>query len=83
MHIASLEARLVDERVGSIELNWGYGCLTDVFERKDAVPDIQFPMAAEWPKRLARWIYEGALRQEEGWPFKRHYLDLRKGSIML
>lgn len=41
MHIASLEARLADESVGSIELDWAYECLTDAFERKNAVADIQ------------------------------------------
>lgn len=37
-------------------------------------------MVAEELKRLARRICESALRQEEGWPFKRDYLDLRKGG---
>lgn len=80
IHIAALEARLVDEKIGPIALDWGYECLTDAFERRDVIPDIQFPMAAEWLKRLAKRIYDGALKQEEDWPFKRDYLDLRKGG---
>lgn len=79
-HIASMEAHLADEEVGSINLEWGYECLTDALERKDAVPDIQIPMAAEWLKRLARQIYKDSLDEIEDWPFKRDYLDLRKGG---
>ncbi|OJJ81810.1 uncharacterized protein ASPGLDRAFT_83984 [Aspergillus glaucus CBS 516.65] len=80
IHIAALETRLVDEKIGPISLDWGYECLTDVFERREAIPDIQVLMAAEWLKRLARRIFDGALKQEEDWPFKRDYLNLRKGG---
>lgn len=81
IHIAALEARLVDEIIGPISLDWGYECLTDAFECRKAIPDIQVPMAAEWLKRLAGQIFDGALKQEEDWPFKRDYLDPRKGGI--
>ena len=80
IHIAALEARLVDEIIGPISLDWGYECLTDAFECRKAIPDIQVPMAAEWLKRLARRIFDGALKQEEDWPFNRDYLNLRKGG---
>lgn len=80
IHIATLEVRLVDEKIGPISLDWGYECLTDAFERRDVIPDIQFPMAADWLKRFVRRIHDDALREEEDWPFKRNYLDLRKGG---
>ncbi|BCR88884.1 uncharacterized protein ACHE_50082A [Aspergillus chevalieri] len=80
IRIASLEVLLVDEKIGPILLDWGYECLADAFERCDVIPDIQFPMAAEWLKRLARRTHDDALREEEDWPFKRNYLDLRKGD---
>ena len=37
-------------------------------------------MAAELLKLFARRIHDGALREEEDWPFKRNYLNLQRGG---
>lgn len=82
-HLASCEARLVDENLGGIGIDWGYECLVNAFERKDAVPDIQFPMVAEWLKRLAGQMYKDALDGRESWAFRQNGLDLPIGGTTM
>lgn len=75
VHVVGLEPAFCDQRIGGINLNWGYERITDGLERSDTVRDIEVPMAVEWIKSLPHRIYEGALKREEGWPLKRN-LDL-------
>lgn len=82
VHVAGLEAAFCDQRIGGIDLNWGYERITDALERSDAVRDIEVPMAVEWLKSLPHRIYEGALKREEGWPLKRD-LDLWTGGDVM
>lgn len=46
------------------------------------VRDIEVFMAAEWLRHLPGLIYEGALKQEEGWPFTK-YLNLWTGGDVM
>ncbi|KAL1962095.1 hypothetical protein VTN77DRAFT_562 [Rasamsonia byssochlamydoides] len=81
VNIAGIEAQVAIASEGRIlPLDWGYECISDALEYSGAVLDFEIPMAAEWFKVAARRIYEGAVKGERSWAFKKH--DLWQGEEM-
>lgn len=58
---AEIEARLVVAEVGGIPLHWGYDCIADALEHRDAVPDFEVPAAARWITIAGDRLYVGAV----------------------
>lgn len=68
---AEIEARLAVADVGSIPLDWGYDCMADALERRDAVLDFEVPAAAEWVTIAGKGLYAGAVDGKESWALER------------
>lgn len=68
---ARVEARLNVADVGDIPLDWGYDCIADALERRDAVLDFEIPAAAEWIAVAGNRLYAGAVDSRESWALKR------------
>ena len=68
---AGIEARLAVADVGGIPLDWGYECIADALERRDAVLDCENFAAAEWIAIAGRRLYAGAVNGEESWALDR------------
>lgn len=68
---AQVEARLTVANVGSIPLDWGYDCITDALERRNAVLDFEIPAAAEWIAIAGDRLYAGAIDGRESWALER------------
>lgn len=68
---AEVEARLATADVGAIPMDWGYECIADALERRDAVLDVEVPAAAAWIAIAGKRLYAGAVNGEESWALKR------------
>jgi hypothetical protein len=68
---AAVEARLAVADVGGIPLHWGYDCIADALERRDAVPDFETPAAAQWLAIAGQRLRAGAARGEKSWALER------------
>jgi Protein of unknown function (DUF3632) len=68
---AEIEARLAVADVGGIPLDWGYDCIADALERRNAVLDFEIPAAAEWIAIAGKRLYVGAVDGEESWALER------------
>lgn len=68
---ARVEARLTVADVGGIPLDWGYDCIADAVERRNAVLDFEIPAAAEWIAIAGNPLYAGAADGRESWALER------------
>ncbi|KAL8729396.1 MAG: hypothetical protein Q9166_004789, partial [cf. Caloplaca sp. 2 TL-2023] len=70
---AGIEARLAVAGIGGIPLHWGYDCIADALERRDAgvVMDFEIPAAAEWITVAERQLYAGAVNGSKSWALEK------------
>lgn len=68
---AQVEARLAVNGIGGIPLDWGYECITDALERKNAILDIEIAAAAEWIRYAGGKLYAGVVDGVESWALER------------
>jgi Protein of unknown function (DUF3632) len=68
---AEVEARLAVANVGGIPMGWGYECIADALERRDAVLDLEVPAAAMWIAIAGERLYAGAVNGEESLALER------------
>lgn len=68
---ARVEARLTVANIGGIPLDWGYDCIADALERRNAVLDFEMPAAAEWIAVAGNRLYAGAVDGRESWALER------------
>lgn len=68
---ARVEARLTVANIGGIPLDWGYDCIADALERRNAVLDFEIPAAAEWIAVAGNRLYAGAVDGRESWALER------------
>lgn len=68
---SGIEARLAVADVGGIPLHWGYDCVADALERRDAVLDFETPAAAQWIAVAGDRFRAGAASGEESWALER------------
>lgn len=64
---ADVEARLVVAEVGGIPLDWGYECIADALERRNAILDFDVPAAARWITIAGHLLYTGAVNGIKSW----------------
>ncbi|KAI9876630.1 MAG: hypothetical protein M1830_006052 [Pleopsidium flavum] len=79
---AEIEARLAVADVGGIPLDWGYDCVADALESRDAVLDFEIPAAAEWIAIAGKRLYAGAVDCEESWALERRRDFGKEGKAM-
>ncbi|KAL9005230.1 MAG: hypothetical protein Q9188_001990 [Gyalolechia gomerana] len=79
---AEIEARLVVAEIGGIPLHWGYDCIADALERRDAVLDFEVPAAARWITIAGDRLYAGAVNGMESWALERRR-DLGKEAAVM
>lgn len=77
-----IEARLAVANVGDIPLKWGYDCIADALESRDAVLDFEIPAAAEWIAIAGKRLHSGVVDGEESWAFGRRRVCGREGKAM-
>ncbi|KAI1339947.1 hypothetical protein F5Y15DRAFT_380968 [Xylariaceae sp. FL0016] len=68
---AEVEARLAQEGLASIPLDWGYERVADALERSQAVLEAEVPMACKWIEYAGDAFREGADKGEESWALRR------------
>ncbi|KAL8889965.1 MAG: hypothetical protein Q9215_002834 [Flavoplaca cf. flavocitrina] len=80
---AEIEARLVvAEEVGGIPLHWGYDCIADALEHRDAIPDFEVPAAARWITVAGDRLYAGAVNGIESWALERRRALGKEDAVM-
>lgn len=79
---AKIEARLAVVDVGGIPLDWGYDCIADALERREAVLDFEIPAAAEWIAIAGKRLHAGAVDGEESWALERRRDFGKEGKAM-
>jgi hypothetical protein len=52
-------------------LDWGYHCIADALERKNAILDFDVAAVAEWMAIAGKFLYSGTVDSEEGWALER------------
>lgn len=62
---AEVEAQMVMANIGRIPIDWGYECIADALERRNAVLDLEVPAAARWIAIAGKRLYAGAVNSEE------------------
>lgn len=68
---ARVEAGLTVANVGGIPLDWGYDCIADALECRNAVLDFEIPAAAEWIAVAGNRLLAGAIDGRESWALER------------
>ncbi|KAL8887869.1 MAG: hypothetical protein Q9192_006260 [Flavoplaca navasiana] len=79
---SEIEARLVVAEVGGIPLHWGYDCIADGLEHRDAVLDFEFPAAARWITIAGDRLYAGVVNGIKSWVSERRQ-DLGKEAAVM
>ncbi|KAL8767749.1 MAG: hypothetical protein Q9209_005835 [Squamulea sp. 1 TL-2023] len=79
---ANIEARLVTANIGGIPLDWGYDCIADALERRDAIVDIEVPAAAEWFSMVGNQLFDGSASGRKSWALERGR-DLGKEAAIM
>ena len=68
---ANIEAQLAIANIGSIPLDWGYDCIANALERRDAIIDFEVPAAAQWIMVAGDRLHSGAVQGKESWALER------------
>ncbi|KAL8938351.1 MAG: hypothetical protein Q9211_003251 [Gyalolechia sp. 1 TL-2023] len=79
---AEIEARLVVAEIGGIPLHWGYDCIADALERRDAVLDFEVPAATRWIAIAGDRLYTGAVNRIESWALERRRDWGKEAAVM-
>ncbi|KAL8941111.1 MAG: hypothetical protein Q9216_002443 [Gyalolechia sp. 2 TL-2023] len=79
---AEIEARLVVAGVGGIPLHWGYDCMANALERRDAVLDFEIPAASRWISVAGDELYAGAVNGRESWAVERRRDWGKEAAVM-
>ena len=67
---AEIEARLFDEDLAGIPVDWGFEAVAEALESRTALLDFEVPAATEWLVLCGHRFRQGAEKSEESWALK-------------
>ena len=51
-------------------MDWGYDCITDTLERRNAIVDLENPVTAKWLSIAGSQLFDGVSNGTEVWAFR-------------